>query len=413
MENIIFRYNKSINKPHNIFSVVAYRLDTNYKAMYRYFRGLRRLTKIVKKSFPNYFLYIFYDDSIVTPKHENDKINQEIKDYWLPLFDMLNRQSHVRLINYHHRDFSKGLYHDGHFGTFVRFMPLFDYDVFENVKNVIIGDIDELPEFYEIMKKANKQFIKSVSRFHFGTSYCYNISSRIVMTEKELPDKYKPKTSLKILGGHMLSKIKFPKIILDNFLNCTKTINSKSCEYMNYYVNILDKLEKVSGNETTRLKVRLEGIKDSLFLYGLDEFFLNTAFFKYIFEQKIPFSYSSKANFNKPLYNVYMMTNQLKDADEHIKRMFKEIMGKYYNGNKSLEENFKVLDDNLYHFEGFDHTKDEETRKKYEYFYHNMKKFTVKYKNQYKQFKLRKIDIDCLTAHKTPYTKVFVKYRYQ
>lgn len=402
MDEIVFRYNKTIDKPHNAISTVVYRLNTAYKKTSRYYNGIKRLADIVPKFFPNYYLYIFYDDSVVQPKHKDKKINEEIKNHWIPLFEKLDRQPHVRLVNYKHPRFFDGLYHDLNFGTFVRFMPLFSYDVFKNTQNVIVADIDESFRFYQILSKINRRFPQSSSKFHFKTLYCYQVKDRVQLIDKMLSDKYKSHLDIKILGGGLFSKIKFPKNILNDFIKCALDRKKNGCDYVQVFFDTI--------SETSSRKIKKH--KDSIFIYGFDEFFLNSALFTHLHKEKIDFSYTPSADIGDPFYNIYVNTNKLKNANDNIKYMFKQLLGKYYDDKKSLQENYDVFDKIVYFGGELNKHKNPQQANKYEYIYNNTKKFieTVKKERIREKYQLTDMDMECLLAHKSPYVEDFVMY---
>jgi hypothetical protein len=56
---------------YNIVSVVVFRLKDNYKSSMQYYNGLKILIEKFPKLLKNFYLRIYYDDSIILAKHNN------------------------------------------------------------------------------------------------------------------------------------------------------------------------------------------------------------------------------------------------------------------------------------------------------------------------------------------------------
>jgi hypothetical protein len=342
MNDISLVYNKKLptDIKYNVISASIFRLEYNYKSVDKYYMGLKMIENSFQTLFPDFYLFLFYDLSIISPIHKSELINEEIKNKWLPLFSKLNNNPKVRLIRYNHPQFSKGIYHDGLFGVFTRFMPLFDFDISKNINKVIVVDVDVGYHFLKSIKSAFDLFKKSKSQFHFRTHYCYYTRDRFEKAERNLDDKYKVDTWLRILAGSMMSKIKLPKNILNKFISCTKNITSKDCDYIKHFTDV-----KPSDQDEQYLLDLHDIFKGSVYSYGIDEFFLNTAYLKYLFDNKINLSYTVTTDIHRVLQNLYMRKNKFKneDTNKYLNDLMKHIMGKYYNKNINLKKNYELL----------------------------------------------------------------------
>ena len=316
------KYYDEPNNKYNIISVSVFRLATNYKPMFLYYSGLRKLIDITPQYFEGYYLRIYFDDSIIKPNYDNDEINNEIKEQWLPLIEYAKMKSHVQLVKYHHSDFTYGLGHSGLFGTMVRFIPLFDYDINNNVNIVYVADIDIFEELklglWNSINQLFSQFIKSKSKLHFRTKYCYYTENRFYRSGTELY------TWRVIFAGTIISKMKFPKYLLDNFIECMKKDKAErkgtGCEKINKFLNI-----EYEGYRTED-KIKLMSITD--FIYGIDEFFMNTDFMKYIFDNKINFSTSVYPDIVRSIYRIYVKYESSFKANKSVYvELMKKIMG--------------------------------------------------------------------------------------
>jgi hypothetical protein len=127
--------------------------------------------------------------------------------------------------------------HLGTFGTFARFLPLF-----EDLDTVWSSDID-IPDSY-----LNPEILREAFGFCIHTPVCYG--------RKVWGRKYT------ILAGRMISRIRFPRYLLTRFL--TKLLNGSLNE-------IIDAINRTNTRN-----------KPSQSPYGTDELFLNSVFYNYL-----------------------------------------------------------------------------------------------------------------------------------
>jgi hypothetical protein len=249
-----------------------------------------------------------------------------------------------------------------------------------------------------MLKNAYIQMIDSKSQFHFNTRHCYYTSKRFVNVEKGLEPKYKPDTNYRIMAGIMISKIKFPFELLNNFVNCLTNLNSDKCKYITQFNNFKTKKYKKEYG---------------ILYYGIDEFFLNTTFLKYILKNKINFSISIENDFIRPLWNNHYLDIIEKGIqDNNLVYFYKNIMGENYNNNKSLSENYKIFDNIIYdviYKKTNDNNKIEDLNK----IFNNTKKFLNNLdEKEYHKYYFNKKEVECIKFMKDLEDVKFKLYNY-
>lgn len=251
-------------EPYDIISVSLFRMRNAYKADDIYIDGMRRIVDNVKEFLPGVYVRIHFDDSICTGDAK-----------WRELFADLSDDNTVQLMHYKHPRFaSSDGTHEGLFGTLIRFHPLFDYPANKNLRTVYVTDIDNLITNRNVM--LLNEFRASASHFHFRTRACYGAIRRLELAEREMPADRMPKLWHRIVASLMISKIKFPKALFEDFLACLDNPESDACSYIENFGK-----HRAQVSHTRRWLT-----------YGIDEFFLNTVFMKHIDDKRIPFSYS-------------------------------------------------------------------------------------------------------------------------
>jgi hypothetical protein len=183
-------------------------------------------------------------------------------------------------------EFRDGDGHLGTFGTFVRFLPLF-----EKHSLVWISDID-VPDHY----------------FNISGSYDFRIVSNICYERKVYGRKYT------ILAGRFVSRHQLPKSLLTRFLN--KILDG---DYNDQITQLNSENRKPPSN----------------FPYGMDELFLNKSIYDYI--AKKPF---------KVLTIVDMFVSSMLIYNTQLPKSSQTLLLQYYETpNKKMIP--KILD--LYH----------------------------------------------------------------
>ena len=298
---------KSSNIKTYLICSSAFKIENSYNPSNVYTDGLYNILKSIDKLFKNNVVYrLYYDESI-----END-------NNWIYILNEMKKRKYCELVKYECPLFKNGIYHHGLFGTFIRYMPLFqkkDWDVYTNI------DIDNKLPYLTIV-----QFKNDNSKFAFKTQPCYYLNPHVKI------DNLKPQMS--IIGSLVMSKIVFNKKILFNFLN---NIYYKKKEYLIFLKNIKD----LPKNHYKKKKYN----SDYIVPYGLDEFFLNNNLLKYLIDNNITYSYIIiNDNYYIGLWTIFDNNNSLKNLSPDVEKFYlnftKKVLGEKYDLNKTLSENY-------------------------------------------------------------------------
>jgi hypothetical protein len=326
------RYYDEPNHEYNVISTVVFRLENNYKNMGAYYKQIFNMTNNFNQNFPdNFYLRLYFDNSIIK-KSDNELINKEIDETWIPLLKKLKKMPFVQLCWYKHTDFSlNNIFHAGIFGTIIRFLPIFDYSFNKNIKTVIISDIDVSPEYMNYTKNSIKYTLKHNLNFFFRTSFCKGVAG-YHQTSSGIAD-----TWLRIMAGTVIvNNYKFPKSILNNFFEQIYTKN---------YDENLQKFIKMDVFNKHSHKAN----KDPVFRYGLDEFFA-MYLLKDIINNKIKFGYLSKKDIDAPIYFYYYKNNEFSDNKPIYKELLIKLLGSHYDNKKTLQQNYMFFEKTMYIF---------------------------------------------------------------
>ena len=219
-----------------------------FKSPIKYYNWLRGFVKNINKVFPDFLIRVYTDLSLTY------NANGSIYNEGIKLLKELKRNPKVEVLMYQCEDFSLNkYYHDGTFGSFIRFMPIFEKNKY---KLVWSSDLDQNEIQIKNTRKWYDNFEKTNTKFWVYSFKCY-LNPWVLQDNK-----------FNIFAGWMMSKVKFPKKLLTNFLN-----NIKKGKY-NEIIN------KISKNKRTLNKT-------TLMPYGIDEFFLNKYVYAYLMDHKI------------------------------------------------------------------------------------------------------------------------------
>jgi len=340
----------------NIFSTSFFVLQKSYKSIDKYTDGLLMLANFVKDKFPDFKLRVYYDNSLQLSKI--DKVNDTIKT--------LEKMKHVQLIKYECPDFITNFGHQDLFGTFIRFLPLFNT---EKNNMIIISDID-IDENYKKDIMFVYDYFKNEKDYKFAyfTHNCY----------------IKPWTKnidFPIMAGSFLSKVKFPMEILANFMNCflknkknyknnKKDKNEKTC----------DQIKKVSNDIKNSKWYKAN--KDMSIIFGMDENFLNNYLLKYINENKIKYIVFLRKSV-APLKKIKMINKN------ELYNFVSLVLGNKYQKDKTLFINTQMLFDIIY-----------DRKNGHEIIFNNLLSVLTDYKKQKKldKINLTEDDYNCLVS---------------
>ena len=312
--NLTPLFNIDYRKKQNIVSCSFFKIEGGgYKNFSRYMNGLVILDDYVKKYMKEFRVRLFIDKSI----YEDQKI-----------MNFINKLD-IDLVLYDCPDFKKSInFHKGTFGTLLRFFPMFNFPNNDS-KFVIISDIDlnenkdpkvllPLSKLYEnyknykvIMKKSNvtiyfdSDFYKSIHRYSFDSIY----------------------------KGYI-----FGYIVADYMINFKK---------MNYQIieNFIKNVENLKKEPTFYREKQI--IKDTKFIFGVDEYFTSLTLKKYLIDEKKPFLQKLRFIITGILYFLIVE----KDIyEKEYKNFFRFVLKDYKNYPKNnVLESFKFLD-NIFYF---------------------------------------------------------------
>ena len=253
-----------------VISCSFFTMKDAYRSFEKYERHLRNLLVQIKRNLPTFEVRIYTDDTG--------------KDFALNVA----KDPNVSVIHFDCPQFREGDGHIGTFGTFARFLPLF-----EEHEYVYITDID-LPDDY-LKNKVNRE------DFTIYTQICYD--------RKVYGRKYT------ILAGTFGCRVQLPRALLTRFLN---------------KISDGDYVEQRDGlNSANKYK------PPSPFPYGMDELFLNWPVYDWI--KKRDYSVNANIDYADPVLVNIIKLHSPKD-DEVAYNYYKTGELKYLH---KLKEIFK------------------------------------------------------------------------
>ncbi len=312
------------NDKYNIISCSVFRLIDNYKNEYMYTTGLNRLLNQFELKFPNYYLRIYYDNSVLDYHTQNKKKNTY--KIWQPLFDNLRKNPKVQMVRYEMQQFKLDkIHHKGLIGTIIRLHPLFDTEENKNIKNIMVFDIDiEQYEIEDNVTNYNKMLKANVD-FFYRTRNCYDLQDRFQILTKYFNIKFP------IMAGTIMSKIKFPIKIFDNFFECLLNKNDKDCEYYKAF------------DDFSYGKHHSQFSKKNEFKYGVDET-LTMLIKEYLYKNKIKHLIYVTTDLSKPFYNIYIAYDTKIISEIQFKNILKFILSDNFDDKLSVKENYTKID---------------------------------------------------------------------
>jgi hypothetical protein len=283
-----------------------------YKDFSRYTDGIQALYHSVTKYYKDFSVRLFIDNSIYTDQSIMSKLKKldklEMVLYDCPMYKIDEN------------------YHQGLFGTMIRFFPMFNFPN-NDAKIVILSDIDDhaFRKYIDLFKILGSR-IKDLYLIKFSNAgrmfknkELYNHVYKNIILDYIKPQEM---VCLKQIDYHVI--INFLKV-LDN-----KIIYS-------YYLN-----KNLIRNDNYISKYENNGH----FIYGIDEWFLNNDYVKYIIEHKLPFVERLNFNIFNPYY--YQIITRNEDWIEKDKKIYNLLLIKilkYININSELdiEKKFNII----------------------------------------------------------------------
>lgn len=323
-------------KRQNILSVSLFKLVKGYKKFDIYLNGLNLLNRYVDDELPEYRIRLFVDATIYQDNY---------------IMNRLKRLDKADLVLYHCSDFIvKNNYHDGLFGTLVRFFPMFDFPNNDaNIIWIMDADFDKrkyVHSFFQSFQKYQQHSGKLLDSYLFFHGRLFHVAAK--------------DTGLNYIKAYAVAPKVFnmkrmDKRILIGYLYEVK-YNKKNIIYSDY-----KKQRQLQGKTN--------------FIFGVDEYFINHTVIKYLEENKLCFAYRYYYQIisllffaNENLLDQKEKLSKMSDSDPNKKKLEKEVkLGeKYFSNivnfvvkgidetkNMSLKEKFGYIDKKV-HIESYE-----------------------------------------------------------
>lgn len=314
----LIKFTNYFNEPSSKYDIVScciFLLEQNYKDIYIYYNGLVSIIKNFRRLLPNYYLRIYFDDSLLYTGYKSNELNKINNDYWIPFIKKIKQMHFIQLIKVDCEKVKKNKYsHHGLFMSMSRFCPLF----YNNnlINKILFIDIDS--GVYDI-KFITSHLLPYYKKYN--PTIIYN--SRLCNLTRKRHLSY----PFGMAAHSWISKGVFNKSIFEDFL-----INIYNRKLDN---DLLDKLEYKTQPTTS----------GDLFIYGIDEYFLNHIFLKYCFNKSI-YTISSVTNIHviNLLYTYRYKLYELQNEDlKLLKDLLQKLLGIYYNKSNTVKENIELF----------------------------------------------------------------------
>ena len=327
-EFILTKYYTEPTEKYNLISTVIFKLKNSYKSFNHYLDGLELLLDDFQKHFPDFYLRLYYDDSISDLSVSE---SMEITDRFTEIITKHKDNKFIQLVHYEHPWFVSNKIHIGLFGTIVRLLPFFNED---NTNIVLSAEIDITNNFFILYKNMYTDFKLANAKILFMTRQCYHLRPRYTAVSKHLKINYMPYIGTMWISG------KLPKYIINDFLNCIhKNKLDESCSYLKIFVDNLDK-------NTSRGKIDSnKPLIEKILHFGIDEIFAANII-AYLITNKIPYMIDLLPALTFVLDDTYGDTDDIINEKIHSD-FIKQILKQHYDTNKSVRENFNQMKKSL------------------------------------------------------------------
>lgn len=324
--------NQNIELKENaiILSGSLFKLNDMYRDISVYVNGFEEFVKyignLINSTGLDICIFLYYDQSI-----ENDEKFQKIKR-------KLNDITYLKLFKYTCPTFVKNDLHYGVFGTFIRFLPLFEKKYLKNLK--FITEMDYSPS-------------ELVYFFKYMLPKVYNSNNNCVIFQNiGYSQKYANQYKNNFIDGTCMANIfirniYLPISILINFLEKVRDKDSIVKNNIETMLKKLSEREKNNGLIKNEFKVNKYKNFGNLFIYGVDELFINRYLLNYIIHKykKIGIVYS-RDNIGKYVNEMIQWDESPK---ENVELFFKSILKKQYIKN-NFTKNIKILNQLLFYY---------------------------------------------------------------
>ncbi len=279
-------------KSQKIFSVSFFIIKDSNK-LNQYKKGLKELIDRVGEIMPEYNVRIYYDVTAANfVKQFLNKDNVELYLYYFPKFFDKDKMVHY-----------------GHFGTLIRYLPLFDIKDHSN-RETIIFDIDNYLGGNAL--RVVKYFDNSEERLIYRSRFCY-LDDRII--------KIGMRQLHPIISSLVCQRGILPSQIFINFLN--QCLLETCIRYRKFIEDVHKKYDIMTK-----------------YIYGIDEYFINYDYINYYVDNNIEYSYTifvTDTIKGIKLWMKYLKDNNISSNDKidslimELSRLFKTDKDKLSN----------------------------------------------------------------------------------
>jgi len=326
----LIKYYEEPKQSYNIVSTAYYYSQYGYKDVDIYYNGIQKHLEIIKLMDEDWYLRIYFsmDETDLTKDGEK----------FVKLIEKLKKEKKVQMIEY---VFKNKLY-DSAIGMMVRLYPLFDFEDNNNLKTVLVRDID-------IMSQNHDKIIKAIERMkqnNVQVMFRYYLSN-------------------------ILSNIRF--ISVYDYFHCNYIITCSLIVYNNYKskkTKFINYLKSLIGNENNQYHSAFMKLKSLNYKthpsynipYGTDELFMQFELENLIFNKIKIATLSTMNKYFIYDYAVFMKFDKLTmdklyencDYDSNKeKNLYPSYLIEEVNIKKSLNNLIKYKDQLEEKFGGF------------------------------------------------------------
>ena len=309
----LFEIDYTIKK--NLISCCFFkRYNLYYKDFSKYIDGLQILYNHVIKFYKDYSIRLFIDNSIYKDKN---------------IMKILKKLNKLEMVLYDCPIFKKDdIHHIGLFGTLIRFFPMFNFP--NNDANfVILSDIDNDNYFFQSYINLFKILDSRIDDL-----YLIKLSKPDMMYKnKELFNQVYKNIILDYIKPQEMVCLK--QIDYNLIINFLKSLDT-SVKY-SYFINdsLIRDVNYISKYEN-----------NGHFIYGIDEYFLNNIYIKYIVGYRLPFVEILNFNiFNIYYYQINTYDEEWLDEDRKLYELLLNKILEYLNikPSNNLNDNFNMI----------------------------------------------------------------------
>ena len=310
-------------------------MNKPYKNDIKYVNGIYNMLKYYRNNKPEFKFRIYYDDSVL--KKDNK---------WQDMFNMLLQQNDIDLIKYEFKQFKESpVFHDNVFGMMVRFIPLFNFDKTNEI--IVVSDID-FGSGDDVIKNISSSIndnalINKLNKDNTVMFVLYGYDSYISKHRLRIDNLIKNyNLYLRAVSPSCYYVYKYKKEIFLDFLDCVYNNCSTYQEWISTTFKHINCNTTLAPKEISMCKSYIT-YKKSVFIFGLDEFFLNYYLMGTLARDKIPMYVHTRlptpTDYNYLIYELY---KENKLNENYIRKMKKYILQNEYKND--IKENFNTID---------------------------------------------------------------------